>query len=563
MSIKLRLWFLVALSLFGGLIILASSSYVSYQNLLADKKLKTRHVVDVAYGALEYYYQKSKRGEIDEISAKKEAIAFIKTIRYEQKEYFWIHDLTNPTPKMIMHPTVGTLDGKILDASKFNCATQMQAGVDGDTIDTDGKTNLFVAMNEVANKAGSGFVHYNWPKPLVGGDASKEGYPKLSFVKKHDGWGWVIGSGIYIDDVKGQALAMFGKSLVIVFVLFVVIFTISMQIVSSIAKPIKNIEKLTGEIVQNNDFSKAIEITTKDEISRVALAFNSLLHSFKSAIEGVKKSALENSSVASELSSASAQIGLRTEESAKIAKESAKASHNISLMLKDSENDLAQNEQDILTVSKNASIAAKSVSEVSDELQESVQTQTALSAKLERLSGEAEQVKAVMTVISDIADQTNLLALNAAIEAARAGEHGRGFAVVADEVRKLAERTQKSLGESNATVSVIVQSINDTAETMAQSADELGRLGKKAKLAEQMISETTINIEKTAQSAQKTAKNTAKGNNQTVDMLSRIEKISELSDANARSVEEVKASAERLLGMSEKLSAELSKFKTT
>jgi len=198
-------------------------------------------------------------------------------------------------------------------------------------------------------------------------------------------------------------------------------------------------------------------------------------------------------------------------------------------MLKDSENDLAQNEQDILTVSKNASIAAKSVSEVSDELQESVQVQTALSAKLERLSGEAEQVKAVMTVISDIADQTNLLALNAAIEAARAGEHGRGFAVVADEVRKLAERTQKSLGESNATVSVIVQSINDTAETMAQGAEELGRLGKKAKLAEQMISETTINIEKTAQSAQKTAKDTAKGNNQTLDMLSRVEKISELS----------------------------------
>jgi len=562
MSIKLRLLFLVALSLFGGLVILAFSSYISYQNLVAEKKLKTRHVVDVAYGALEYYYQKSKKGEIDEASAKKEAIAFIKSIRYEQKEYFWIHDLTNPVPQMIMHPTVSALDGKVLDAAKFNCATQRQAGVSGDAIDTDGKMNLFVAMNEVANKAGSGFVNYDWPKPLAGGDISKEGYPKLSFVKKHDGWGWVIGSGIYIDDVRGQALTMFGKSLVIVIVLIFIIFAISMQIISSITKPITNIEKLAGEIARNNDFSKEIEITTKDEISRVALAFNNLLHSFKGAIEGVKKSALENSSVASELSSASVQIRYRAEESAKIAKESAKASHNISIMLKDSENDLAQNELDILRVSKNASVAAKSVSEVSDELQESVQAQTALSAKLERLSEEAEQVKAVMTVISDIADQTNLLALNAAIEAARAGEHGRGFAVVADEVRKLAERTQKSLGESNATVSVIVQSINDTAETMAQNADELGRLGQKAKLAEQMISETTVNIEKTAQSAQKTAKNTANGNNQAVDMLNRIEKIAELSDTNAKSVEEVTASAERLFAMSERLSSELSKFKT-
>lgn len=562
MSIKLRLWFLVALSLFGGLVILASSSYISYQNLLAEKKLKTRHVVDVAYGTLEYYYQKSKKGEIDEITAKKEAIALIKTIRYEQKEYFWIHDLTQPIPKIVMHPTVSALDGKVADAAKFNCATQTQVGADGDIIDTDGKTNLFVAMNDVANRAGSGFVNYNWPKPLAGGDVSKEVYPKLSFVKKHDGWGWVIGSGIYIDDVRGQAFALFGKSLVIVVVLIFAIFAISMQIISSIAKPIKNIEKLAGEIVRNNDFSKEIDITTKDEISKVALAFNNLLHSFKGTIEGVKKSALENSIVASELSSASIQIGHRAEESAKIAKESAKASHNISIMLKDSENDLAQNERDILIVSKNASVAAKSVSEVSDELQKSVQAHTALSSKLERLSEEAEQVKAVMTVISDIADQTNLLALNAAIEAARAGEHGRGFAVVADEVRKLAERTQKSLGESNATVSVIVQSIHDTAEVMVQNADELGRLGQKAKLAERMISETTANIEKTALSAQKTAKNTANGNHQAVDMLDRIEKIAELSDANARSVEDVTASAERLFGMSEKLSSELSKFKT-
>ena len=125
---------------------------------------------------------------------------------------------------------------------------------------------------------------------------------------------------------------------------------------------------------------------------------------------------------------------------------------------------------------------AKTLQDTANAIEHMTESIGSVSNKTQEVARQSTDIKAVITIIGDIAEQTNLLALNAAIEAARAGEHGRGFAVVADEVRKLAERTQKSLGEINANINMLVQSINDINDAVEEQASGVGQINKTVSL---------------------------------------------------------------------------------
>jgi diguanylate cyclase (GGDEF)-like protein/PAS domain S-box-containing protein len=201
LNVREKIWATLALFVLGMLALSAVNLYTTRDILMSEKKLKTRHLVEAAHSVAAGFEAQQLAGKLSESAAKEAALRVINTMRYQGVEYFWVNDLSLPVPRMVMHSTLPELNGRILDAEEFNAASSQQVGIDGPVTTTDGKKNLFVAFNEVVQQGGDGYVTYLWPKPLLGGGVTTARFPKLSYIKKLDGWGWVIGSGIYIDDV--------------------------------------------------------------------------------------------------------------------------------------------------------------------------------------------------------------------------------------------------------------------------------------------------------------------------------------------------------------------------
>lgn len=353
------------------------------------------------------------------------------------------------------------------------------------------------------------------------------------------------------DATNDNAQASYARSFAITIAVIIAAVSISIligySIARSISRPLQKMLELATEVA-NGNLTKQSEISTKDEVGQLAAALNRMVVQLRDLIGGI---AFNAQSVAA----SSEQISASTEEIASTSNSQSMAAGSIAELFKELSSaidSVAVSAEEAAELSNDTVQTAREGGHVVDV---SLQGMQDVNRKMAQLEQDSQKIGDIIEVIDDIADQTNLLALNAAIEAARAGEQGRGFAVVADEVRKLAERSGEATKEIAVIIKAMQENTKESVRAVADSVEQSSRTGEAFEQIIRMVNNSSLKVNEIAAACEEEAA-------QAAEVMRSVESISASSEESAAASEETAATCQSLAQLAEELSRSAATFRT-
>ncbi len=515
-SIQARILAIVGVIALGVAALIAAGATAVKDRMMLERELAMQHIVEVALGVVEGYVAQEQAGELTREAAQARAAQQIGSLRFQDDGYFWIND---EGPVMVVHPIQPDLDGTDL------------SGI----IDTDG-TAIFVEFVETVQAEGAGFVAYNWPKP-----GSDDPAPKISYVAGIPEWGWVLGSGVYVDDLEAAAAAeawrLVGWGLAVLVLVAGTAWVVGRSIVRGVDSASKVLE--SGDVA-----TRLPENVGGAELERLAVALNGTLERSASVAQHVR-------AAIDELDTAASSLAINSEAMTRDARATNERVDSVSVAA-------GSVGASIEAIAAATGQMGGSIREISENAQdvaamaaEAVEASRATTETVVELGTSSEEIGSVVKVITQIAEQTNLLALNATIEAARAGEAGAGFAVVAGEVKDLAQETARATEG----ISERVQGIQSTVERASEEITRIGAIIKKISDHQSTIASAVEEQTATTTEMATNSEVVADGSRQ---ISVSLEAVSTSSQSATQGLTEVNAAAEALAETSRRLRAAVS-----